>query len=126
MSKTMVLRPRLSEKAYGLSQSLNRYVFIVPLSSTKQAVAQAVTDQFGVSVVSVNIGNVKGKAKRSVRKGGRSVTGVRLNIKKAYVTLKSGDSIPIFAAEEAADAKAAKAKAKAKKSSTKLRLKEKA
>jgi ribosomal protein L23 len=42
----------------------------------------------------------KGKAKRTVRKGGRPAQGRESDFKKAYVTLKEGDSIPLFAAGE--------------------------
>src|SRR3546814_19411479 len=56
--------------------------------------------QFSVTVTSVNTAVTKGKAKRTVRKGGRPVAGRQSDFKKAYVTLKEGDSIPVFASEE--------------------------
>jgi large subunit ribosomal protein L23 len=115
MSKTMILRPRLSEKAYGLSQAKSTYVFEVPANANKMTVSQAVAVQFEVAVTNVNIANSKGKPKRTIRKGGRPGQGRRSNTKKAYVTLKSGDTIPIFAAEEQAAADAAKADAQAAK-----------
>lgn len=108
MSKTIVLRPRISEKAYAQSQTNSTYVFVVPRDANKMSIEQAVTAQFGVSVVEVNILNVKGKAKRTVRKGGRAVNGRESDFKKAYVTLKAGDSIPVFATEEEAADKPAK------------------
>lgn len=108
MSTTMTLRPRLSEKAYELSQIRNTYVFVVPGNASKQAIGQAVENQFKVSVINVNVHNLKGKAKRTVRKGGRPVQGRTSDLKKAYVTLKSGDSIPIFAAAEESEKKAEK------------------
>ncbi len=73
MSMTMVLKPRVSEKAYGLVQLRNVYVFQVPTDVGKLEVAAAVTKQFNVQVTDVNIMNVKGKVKRSVRRGGREV-----------------------------------------------------
>jgi large subunit ribosomal protein L23 len=100
MSKTMILKPRISEKAYDLAQKRNVYVFQVPTDAGKLEVAQAVTAQFDVLVIDVNIMNVKGKVKRSVRRGGRATLGKRVDFKKAYVTLKAGDSIPIYAAED--------------------------
>jgi ribosomal protein L23 len=75
MSKTMILRPRVSEKAYGLSQLRNTYVFVVPGSANKLMIAAAVAAQFNVTVEDVNVANVKGKVKRTVRKGGRATTG---------------------------------------------------
>lgn len=100
MSKTMILKPRISEKAYGLAQTRNVYVFQVPTDVGKLEVAQAISAQFDVSVLDVNIMNVKGKVKRSVRKGGRATLGKRSDFKKAYVTVKAGDIIPIYAAED--------------------------
>lgn len=109
MGNLTVLKPRLSEKAYGLSQSHNTYVFEVPHDANKQTVAEAVAVQFSVGVTSVNIMNVKGKEKRTyMNKRGKFVKGSRNDIKKAYVTLVKGETIPIFAAEEEAEAKAEK------------------
>jgi len=96
----MTLRPRLSEKSYGLSQLRNTYVFDVPSDANKITVAAAVAAQYGVTVKSVNLLNQDGKVKRTVRKGGRSITGTRSDYKKAYVTLNQGESLPIFAALE--------------------------
>lgn len=96
MDKLMVLKPRMSEKTYGLSVTGNVYVFNVPEDATKQSVAAAVVAQFGVGVTNVNMTVVKGKAKRTIRKGGRPVQGQRSDIKKAYVTLKEGDKLPFF------------------------------
>lgn len=115
MDKLMPLKPRVSEKAYAQSQVNNVYSFVVPGDANKVTVASAVSAQFGVSVLSVNITNVKGKPMRSVRKGGRTAIGVRSNFKKAYVTIKAGENIPIFAAEEEAEKKAEKAATKAAK-----------
>lgn len=106
MDTAMVLKPRISEKAYGLSQTANIYVFEVPKTANKFTVASAVAAQFGVLVTNVRITNVHGKTVRSVRKGGRQAFGSRAAKKKAYVTLKDGDSIAIFATEDdKADAK---------------------
>ena len=102
-SKTMTLRPRVSEKAYALSQTANVYVFEVPRDSNRFSVTQGVEAQFDVVVGDVNILNVKGKAKRSIRKGGRQTAGRRSNFKKAYVTLKEGSSITLFPSEDDAD-----------------------
>jgi len=96
----MILRPRVSEKAYGLSLLRNTYVFDVPSNANRFEVAQAVAAQYEVTVESVNIMNIKGKVKRTIRKGGRPTMGKRSDVKKAYVTLKEGDSLPIFAAVE--------------------------
>jgi large subunit ribosomal protein L23 len=136
MSMSTVLKPRVSEKAYGLSQLRNTYVFDVERSANKHTIARAVEAQYNVTVTEVNTINAKGTSKRSVRKGGRAVMGHTSDVKKAYVTLKAGDSMPIFAAIEEASAKeektneqfakaAEKAAAKEEKSAAKQAKKEK-
>jgi large subunit ribosomal protein L23 len=110
MDKQMTLKPRMSEKTYGLSMTGNVYVFTVPGGATKQSVASAVKAQFDVTVENVNIAVIKGKTKRTVRKGGRPTQGQRSDMKKAYVTLKEGDKLPFFETED--DKKAEKKAAK--------------
>ena len=53
-----------------------------------------------IVIINVNIAVIKGKTKRTVRKGGKQSFGKRVNVKKAYVTLKEGDTIGIFASED--------------------------
>ncbi len=108
----MTLRPRVSEKAYAVSQLRNTFVFEVPGNANKVTVAQAVAAQFNVTVTEVNIIVVKGKAKRTVRKNGRATAGRDVDVKKAYVTLKAGDSIAIFATEDDQADKSSKKEAK--------------
>lgn len=106
--KNLTLKPRVSEKAYGLSQTQNVYVFNVPLTANKLTVANAVSEQFGVTVETVNIVVSKGKTVRTIRLGNRRSrpgTGKRANTKKAYVTLKAGDKIAIFDEPEEPKAK---------------------
>jgi len=104
MYKTLILKPRLSEKSYGLSQN-RTYVFDVPGNLNKHTVANAVAAQFDVVVTNVNITNIPGKAKSTIYKGGRRVAGRESDTKKAYVTLAEGNSLPIFAAIEEEEAK---------------------
>jgi large subunit ribosomal protein L23 len=124
MNKTMILKPRLSEKAYAHSQTLNTFVIVVPGDATKHTVARAVAEQFEVTVVDVNIVNLKGKSKRTVSRGGRRVAnGSQSDVKKAYVTLKTGDHLPFFAAEEEAEKEAIEAEEKAEKKAAKKAIK---
>jgi large subunit ribosomal protein L23 len=125
MNKEVTLKPRMSEKAYGLSQARNTYVFDVPGNANKHVVARAVEAQFKVSVTEVNIANVKGKSKRTVFKRGRAKQGSQSDVKKAYVTLKKGDSLPIFAAVEEAAEKQEKVAELAEKAAEKRAKKEK-
>ncbi len=110
MDTTLILSPRLSEKAYGLSQVRNTFVFNVPKDANRHAVARAVSAQYDVTVTGVNIAVIKGKAKRTLSKRSRAA-GRQSDVKKAYVTLKDGDTLPHFAAVEASEAKAEKVEA---------------
>lgn len=116
---SIILKPRVSEKSYA--QSANRvFVFDVDADLNKHQIAEAVEKTYEVDVTGVRVVVQKGKEKRYFRNR-RFENGVRSDVKKAYVTLKEGQSIPIFAAveqEEApqeTDKKAKKAKKKEEK-----------
>ena len=101
MDKFVTLKPRISEKGYALSENGNTYIFDVPASANKFDVAKAVASQYEVDVTGVRVAGVPGKAVRSYRnRGRRSISSTRSSIRKAYVTLKEGDKLPIFAAVE--------------------------
>lgn len=101
----IALKPRVSEKAYAQSEASNVYIFDVPSDANKFDVAKAVADQYSVSVTAVKIASVPGKSVRAYRnRGRRSINGKRSDIRKAYVTLKDGDKLPIFAAPETPEA----------------------
>jgi len=100
----IVLKPRMSEKTYALSQQ-GVFVFNVDLDVNKHQIADAVAATYDVTVTNVRVVVQKGKAKRSYRNK-QFISGVRSDNKKAYVTLKAGDSIPIFAAVEEQEQKA--------------------
>lgn len=121
--KDLAMIPRVSEKAYAMSQreNIKTYVFEVPTGSNKHSVARAVTMQYDVVVTSVRTVSVKGKVKQTYRKGGRPITGKRSDIKKAYVTLRTGDSLPLFVEEAKEEEKQLKADQKAVKAAKKLK-----
>lgn len=100
--------PRATEKAYN-AQTQNKYVFYVPKSASKQAIANAIAEAFKVTVVDVQVLSRKGKATRFSR-GKHAYPGItfRQDHKVAYITVKAGDKIPVFEEEKKADAKADK------------------
>jgi large subunit ribosomal protein L23 len=107
MSKSVMLRPRLSEKTYPLAAK-RVYVFDVEKGVNKHTIARAVEAQFEVKVTEVNTTNIPGKAKRIMNISGRraiNASGKRSDIKKAYVTLAEGFSLPFFDAIEEEEAK---------------------
>lgn len=100
----IVITPRPTEKAYGESQK-NIYVFDVPLTANKNEIADAVAEQYDVTVKGVRVLVQSGKAVRFSR-GKHRYPGTthRKDTKKAYVTLAEGSSIKVFE-EPAADDK---------------------
>ncbi len=110
---SIVLKPRMSEKTYGMSGS-RVFVFDVHKDVNKHQISEAVESTYEVTVTSVRIVIQKGKEKRLYRNR-RYESGVRQDVKKAYVTLKEGDSIPIFAAVEEAEVATEKTDKKSKK-----------
>lgn len=119
--KDVMLIPRISEKAYAMSQApgIKTYIFEVPVDANKHTIARAISAQYDVVVEGVRTIKVKGKVKQSYRKGARPQVGVRSDIKKAYVTLREGDTLPLFVEEAEAEAKAAKEAEKAEKKAKK-------
>lgn len=113
MSKIMTLKPRMSEKTYAMSQT-GVYVFDVDTDLNKHEIADTVATTYDVVVETVRTVTVKGKSKRMYRKR-RYENGRRSDVKKAYVTLKEGNQIPIFAAVEEQEKKAEKAQETVKK-----------
>ncbi len=126
MSKTITLRPRLSEKTYSLSEK-HVYVVEIPSDVNKHSVARAVEAQFEVKVKNVNIVNVKGKSKRIMSLNGKrymNAEGKRNDIKKAYITLAEGYGLPFFAAVEEEEKKEQKVQEKVNKAAAKQSEKE--
>jgi large subunit ribosomal protein L23 len=119
---SIVLKPRMSEKTYAQSTT-GVFVFDVDNYLNKHQIAEAVAKTYEVTVETVRIVIQKGKAKRYYRNR-RFESGVRQDVKKAYITLKKGDSIPIFAAVEQAEEKAQSANKKADKKSKKSKKSE--
>lgn len=82
-----ILQPRISEKSARLGKS-NKYVFVVDRKTNKIEVKKAIEKSYKVTVLQVNMVNVKGK----VRNFGR-ISGKTSPFKKAIVSLKEGDKI---------------------------------
>jgi large subunit ribosomal protein L23 len=85
---SVLIRPRISEKAARIQAKHNQYVFEVATDATRGDVKEAVETLFKVKVDGVQVLNVKGKAK-----GFRGRPGQRSAWRKAYVTLADGQSI---------------------------------
>lgn len=88
----VLLRPVVSEKSYSLMEN-GTYVFEVAPDATRIEVRRAVEEVFGVKVAKVNTLNRKGKRRRNRRS---NTYGAKPDIKRALVTLHSGDRIDLF------------------------------
>lgn len=87
--RDIIIKPIVSEKAYGLIDH-GKYTFEVDPRANKTEIKQAVEAIFGVKVSSVNTMNRQGKKVRT-----RTGFGKRKDTKRAIVTLSQG-SIDIF------------------------------
>jgi large subunit ribosomal protein L23 len=87
----IILSPIVSEKSTLISERRSQVSFKVLVDATKDEIKYAVELMFNVKVESVSTLLQKGKLKRFAGKVGR-----RNNIKKAYVSLQSGQSLDGF------------------------------
>lgn len=85
----IIRHARITEKA-SMQQGSSVYVFDVATTATKRDISRAVSAIYKVVPRKVTVVNVRRKTIRSMRTG-RS--GMKGGGKKAYVYLKSGDSI---------------------------------
>lgn len=88
---SILIKPVVSEKSQILTKEDNKYIFKVSSSANKFQIKKAIEELYGVSVLSVNVLNRKGK---KVRFGAH--LGKRKSERQAIVTVKQGQSIDIF------------------------------
>jgi ribosomal protein L23 len=82
---------RITEKA-SMVAAAGVYTFDISASATKRDVMQAVKALYGVSPRKVAVVTVKSKTRRNARTG---KSGVKKGGRKAYIYLKSGETITI-------------------------------
>ena len=91
----VIKAPHISEKSSILAETDGQYVFKVFPSATKTEIKAAVEALFDVKVEAVRVVNIKGKKKRSGQRFGR-----RNDIRKAYVSLQSGQELDLMGGAE--------------------------
>lgn len=96
MNTFIIKRPVITEKSMLIAKTQSAYTFLVELLSTKAQVAEAVEEAFGVDVIKVNMTVLSAKRQR-VGKARKMKTNEKR--KKAVVTLKKGQKIPLFEVE---------------------------
>ncbi len=99
MTNAIITRPVLTEKSQDLSGTLNQFVFIVEKTANKHQIRVAVEEQFGVKVKGVNTTRMPAKLKTRFTKRGLQ-KGRRPAYKKAFVTLKAGETIEFYGEEQ--------------------------
>ena len=86
----VTLKPVITEKSMNFA-SKGTYMFDVSARANKPLVAQAVKEQFKVDVTQVRISITKGKIKKF-----KGIEGQRKDNKRAFVTIKKGQTISVF------------------------------
>ncbi len=87
----IIKQPLITEKGMRLNEEGSTVVFRVDPRANKLQIKYAVEALFNVKVLKVNTLNVEGKKRRI-----RYREGKKPDWKKAYVTLRDGDSITFF------------------------------
>ena len=95
MSRNIIVKPLVTEKAQLLTSKRNQYVFVVEKTANKLEIKSEIERRFSVSVTDVNTMIIPGKNKtRSTKRG--MIKGRKAAVKKAVVTLQSGESIDLY------------------------------
>jgi large subunit ribosomal protein L23 len=88
---SIIRSPSITEKNTVLRTSQNKYVFEVDIKAKKPEIKQAIEKLFGVKVLTVNTGIMKGKKKRMGK-----FAGYQADWKKAIVKIAEGQTIAKF------------------------------
>ena len=87
----VVLRPIITEKSSLAKETNNQYAFEVARDANKIEISKAVERLFKVTVVSVRVMNMEGKARRLGKHSGK-----RSDWRKAIVKISPKDKISFF------------------------------
>ena len=86
-----IVRPLITEKSSAAYQTRKEYAFEVHPEANKHQIRAALETQFGVHVTAVRTMQMR---RHEVTRG--RIRGATARWKKAIVTLKEGESLPIF------------------------------
>jgi len=92
----ILIKPIITEKMTAQGEKLNRFGFIVNREANKLQIRDAVEKAYGVKVDSVNTQQYVGKVKTRNTTRGMAIGRVSRS-KRAYVTLKNGETIDFYA-----------------------------
>ena len=92
----ILIKPIITEKMTAQGEKLNRYGFVVDKRANKLEIKAAVEKAYNVKVDSVNTQQYVGKVKTRNTTRGMAVGRVNRG-KRAFVTLKDGETIDFYA-----------------------------
>jgi large subunit ribosomal protein L23 len=95
MAKRILIKPLITEKTTKLNEEHGAYGFVVGMDANKIEIKKAVEKHYGVQVESVRTVTDPGKFGWNRTPFGIS-QGTKGRMKKAYVTLKKGETIDFF------------------------------
>ncbi len=90
-----IIKPIITEKMNNETEKRGRYGFIVRPEASKTQIKAEIQKRFGVNVEAINTCIYAGKNKSRYTRGG-FIKGRTNAFKKAYVTLKDGESIDFY------------------------------
>ena len=90
-TKNIIRKPIITEKATGMKETENKYVFEVEKGFNKLEIKRAVDESLTVTVTDVHTYTTHGKVRTRGKFRGR-----RPDWKRAIVRLKDGDTIEFF------------------------------
>ncbi|PIY80562.1 MAG: 50S ribosomal protein L23 [Candidatus Pacebacteria bacterium CG_4_10_14_0_8_um_filter_42_14] len=93
MQSRIVKKPVITEKSYSRAKTHNVYTFEVEPSAGKDQIKDAIAKLFSVTVVDVRTLCYQSRTKRA---GRRRLPSSTAKTKRAFVTLKSGETIDLF------------------------------
>lgn len=88
---SVLIKPIITERSTNARAENNKFTFMVAPKANKIQIKQAVEKAFKVKVTKVNTLLQHGKKRRA-----RAIEGLTSDWKKAVVTLKHGQVIPLF------------------------------
>jgi len=95
MATNVLIKPIITEKSTKSGEKAGKYAFRVAKNANKLEIKKAVEAAYSVQVENVNTQvNVGKKKVRQTKKG--IAIGMKPSFKKAYVTLKKGESIDFY------------------------------
>jgi large subunit ribosomal protein L23 len=95
MSRSILIKPIITEKMTNLQEKMNQYAFEVDVKANKLEIVNAIQKKFNVKVESVRTNTMKGKQKSQFTRRGK-FTGFKATKKRAIVTLAKDNKIDLF------------------------------